>query len=105
MLDKTAKYSKHVQSIDEEDFIILREILRASIVKESFHNSRRNENSTVFEMVLKGSKPFKMRLPNMISSGDIVRFGDKKRIRVLGREFLKDDGSWKIYGESLWWPK
>lgn len=97
--DKTAKYSKHMQSIDEEDYICLKLILEESIKREAFYNNDMDSKMFVCDVVLKGKSPFKMKLPKIVSAGDIINHKDR-RISVLGREYLKSSNSWRIYGEQ-----
>lgn len=100
LLDKTSAYSKHMQSVDEEDFLIIRDIFKESIIRESFYNVDSYNDQEIFELSIKGaSKTFKIKLPKSIQAGDLVKMKDGS-IRILGREFIKTSNSWKIYAEN-----
>lgn len=93
-------YPKHLQSIEEDDYETLKDILVHSIVLSTYARVNKMDEFYSFNLKVKGAKEvYKITLPKNIASGDRFVNSSEKKLKVLFKEYNKPKNSWDLYAE------
>lgn len=97
LVNKTASYNSHTQSINESQFKTLKNALKRSIEKDVFCRADELNNFIKYKAKIQGERDeFEINLPNNISVGDHVEMKKGGIFLVEIKMYSIKDKNWKL---------